>query len=71
VNLGFVCNPNGQYHIHPFDAHLRIAIVCMNRAVWSIFPHHLIIEANSAVKEYLENSWVKVTKSDSLGSIMF
>jgi hypothetical protein len=33
INLGFVCNVNGNYHIHPFDAHLRIAIVCMSKVM--------------------------------------
>jgi hypothetical protein len=69
VNLGFVCNVNGDYH--PFDAHLRSTIVCMNKVAWIFFPQHVILEANDAIKVYFEKDGVKRNKSNSLVFTLF
>lgn len=57
VNLLFVCDFTGEYHIYPYDAHLKIAMVCMNKLVYSFLHREVVVVANEAVTNYLTNRW--------------
>ena len=57
VNLQFVCSFDDINHIHPLDAHLTIAIVCMNHVLYIFFPPLVVGEAVNAVKYYLASRW--------------
>jgi hypothetical protein len=69
VNLHFACNSNGDYHIHPLDAHLRIAIICLNRVLHNFYPLTVWQTALDAVKDYIPIRWGK--KYTILGSSTF
>jgi hypothetical protein len=55
VNLCFVCDSHGDYHIHPLDAHLSITGV--NNLLDIFYPITVWKNAKDAVMEYLQIRW--------------
>jgi hypothetical protein len=57
VNLRFVCDSHGDYHIHPLDTHLAIATVCWNFMLHYFYPLTVWLNALDAVKGYMPIKW--------------
>jgi hypothetical protein len=57
VNLHFVCYSNGDYHIYHLDAHLRIAIICLNNVLRDFYPLKVWENGLDDVKGYMLIRW--------------
>jgi len=53
INLCFVCDSHGDYHIHPLDTHLLILWVCFNNALHNFYGATVWQNAEDAVMVYL------------------
>jgi hypothetical protein len=57
VNLQFVADCQGDYHIHPFEAHLKISIVCINRMLFNYFSDPVSVVSNQVIQDYVADRW--------------
>jgi hypothetical protein len=57
VNLQFACNFDDIINIHPLNAHLIIAIVCMKHVLYNFFPYAVVRDAVNTVKNNVAKRW--------------
>jgi hypothetical protein len=56
VGLGLVCDFESSAHIHPLDAHLKIAAIAMNNMMAEFCPT-FHSEANGIIMLYMHSRW--------------
>jgi hypothetical protein len=57
INLHFVCDSHGDYHIHPLDDHLSILQVCFNNVLHNFYGATVWVRSEDAVMAYLPIRW--------------
>jgi len=57
VNLQFAADCQGDYHIHPFEAHLKISIVCMKQMLFNYFSDPVSVVSNQVIQDYVADRW--------------
>jgi hypothetical protein len=57
VNLGYVCDWSGSIHIHPYDAHFKIASNAMSKVLNQFFSPVIYNDAMNLLRSYFADRW--------------